>query len=216
MDKKKIFLIIILLTTVIIAFIFSDELNIEKFKTLIHQMGMWGPLLFMLIYILLTVLVFPVTLLTVASGALFGPVWGTLYSLTAATIGASFAFLLSRYIAADMIKQRAGKTLKRLIDGVNHEGWYFVAFVRLVPLFPFNLVNFAFGLTSIKLLPYVITTYICMLPGAFAYTYLGYVAGSAAMGHTENLIKNILLSIAVLAVIAFIPKLFMRYRKKKA
>ena len=140
--------------------------------------GMAGPLLFMVLYALATVLFLPGSVLTLAGGALFGPLWGTFYNLTGATLGAAFAFLVARYLASDWVQARVGTgtdgRVGRLVKGVEAEGWRFVAFTRLVPLFPFNLLNYALGLTRIPFLQYLVATYFCMLPGAVAYTYLGY------------------------------------------
>jgi uncharacterized membrane protein YdjX (TVP38/TMEM64 family) len=86
-----------------------------------------------------------------AGGALFGPVWGSLWNLIGATLGATLAFLAARYTAGDWVARRTGARLKALVEGVEAEGWRFVAFVRLVPLFPFNLLNYALGLTRIRL-----------------------------------------------------------------
>ena len=93
----------------------------------------------------------PGSVLTVAGGALFGPIWGTLWNLTGATLGATLAFVIARYVASDWVAARSGERLGRLMRGVEEEGWRFVAFVRLVPLFPFNLMDYAFGLTRIRL-----------------------------------------------------------------
>jgi len=92
------------------------------------------------------------------------------------------------------------------------EGWHFVAFTRLVPLFPFNLLNYAFGLTRIRLGHFIIASYLFMLPGAIAYTYLGY-AGREAMAGGEGLIQKGLLALALLAVVAFLPRFIRRLRK---
>ena len=102
--------------------------------------------------------------------------------------------------------------MKQLKQGVEGEGWKFVAFVRLVPLFPFNLLNYALGLTKIKFSHYSIATYICMLPGAIAYTYLGY-AGREAIGGGEDMIQKIMLAIALLAIVGFIPGIIGRLRR---
>ncbi len=166
-----------------------------------------------LMYAIATVLFLPGSVLTLAGGALFGPVLGTFYNLTGATIGATLAFLVSRYLASDWVAQRTGGRLKQLINGVEGEGWRFVAFVRLVPLFPFNLLNYALGLTRIPLLQYIIASYICMLPGAIAYTYLGYAGREAAAGG-EGLIQKGLLALALLAAVAFLPRLIGKLRKQ--
>ncbi len=108
-----------------------------------------------------------------------------------------------------------GRACKRLNDGVTAEGWRFVAFVRLVPLFPFNLLNYALGLTRIPFLSYVLATWVFMLPGAFAYTWLGY-AGREALAGGEGMIRNILIALALLAAVAFLPRLVRRMRAAKA
>ena len=115
-------------------------------------------------------------------GALFGPLWGTVYNLADATIGATLAFLLAGYVAAVQVAAKIGGRLKQLVGGVAAEGWRFVAFVRLVPLFPFNLLNYALGLTRIRLLDYVLATLVCMVPGTIAYAYLGDAGREALSG----------------------------------
>jgi uncharacterized membrane protein YdjX (TVP38/TMEM64 family) len=175
------------------------------------RFGPWSPIMFVLVYSLATVLFVPGSILTVLGGALFGPLWGTLWNLSGATLGATLAFAIARYLGADWVTLRAGERLARLIRGVEEEGWRFVAFVRLVPLFPFNLVNYAFGLTRVGLGEYAIASFVCMAPGACAYTYLGY-AGSAAASGQAGAIKKALLGLAMVAVIAFLPRLIRRFR----
>jgi membrane protein DedA with SNARE-associated domain len=148
-----------------------------------------------------------------AGGALFGPVWGTAWNLAGATLGATAAFLLARSIAGEWAARRIGGRLRRLIDGVTEEGWRFVALMRLVPLIPFNLLNYAFGLTGISLPVYVLTSALCMLPGAVAYTWLGYAGRSVAAGDLGAL-RYGLLGLGGLAMIAFLPRLFRRFRAR--
>jgi len=97
---------------------------------------------------------------------------------------------------------------------VEEEGWRFVAFVRLVPLFPFNLVNYAFGLTRIRLSEYVLASFLCMAPGALAYTYLGYAGREAATGEAGSIHKA-LLALALLATVTFLPRLLRRLRRER-
>jgi len=187
-------------------------LNPEALQTAIENAGAAAPLIFMLIYILSTVLFIPGSVLTLLGGALFGPVLGTFYSLTAATIGAMLAFLIARYLASGWVTKKSAGRMQQIIKGVEDEGWRFVAFTRLVPLFPFNLLNYALGLTRISFGQYSIASYIFMLPGALAYTYLGYIGKEAASGG-ENLIQKSLLALALLATVAFIPRLINKLRK---
>ena len=166
----------------------------------------------MAIYAVGTVFFLPGSLMTLLGGALFGPFWGTFYNLSGATVGAMLSFLVARYLASDWVSQKAGGKLKQIINGVEHEGWRFVAFTRLVPLFPFNLLNYALGLTRIPFGQYSLATYICMLPGAIAYTYLGY-AGKEAISGGEGMVQKILLALALLAVVGFLPRLIGAMRR---
>jgi uncharacterized membrane protein YdjX (TVP38/TMEM64 family) len=180
----------------------------------LQRFGRWAPILFLLLYTLATVLFVPGSVLTVAGGAVFGPIWGTLWNLTGATLGATLAFVIARYIASDWAVARSGERLGRLMRGVEEEGWRFVAFVRLVPLFPFNLMNYAFGLTRIGLRDYVFTSFVCMAPGALAYTYLGYAGREAASGQA-GAIRKALLALALLAAVAFLPRLVRRVKARR-
>jgi len=211
--KSKLLLLLVLVAGIGFAIYYRDQFDAETLEAWVAGAGIAGPLLFMLVYALGTVFFLPGSVLTLAGGALFGPWWGTFYNLTAATVGAMLSFLIARHLASDWVEQKTGGRIKQLKEGVEGEGWQFVAFVRLVPLFPFNLLNYALGLTRIKFSHYAIATYIFMLPGAVAYTYLGYVGREAAAG-SEGLIQKIMLAIALLAVAAFIPKIIGRLRQK--
>ena len=179
----------------------------------VEAAGAAGPLLFMALYAMATVLFLPGAVITLAGGALFGPLWGTLWNLTGATVGAALAFLIARYLGADWVARRAGPRLQRLNDGVAIEGWRFVAFVRLVPLFPFNLLNYALGLTRISFLTYLLATWVFMLPGAFAYTWLGHV-GREALEGGDGLVRNVAIALSLLAAVAFLPRIVRKLRQQ--
>jgi uncharacterized membrane protein YdjX (TVP38/TMEM64 family)/rhodanese-related sulfurtransferase len=188
-----------------------DLLKLESVEPVLRTLGIWAPIGFILIYATATVLFFSGAILSLAGGALFGPVWGTVWNLAGATLGAAVAFLLARSVAGEWVAQRVGGRLRRLVDGVTAEGWRFVALMRLVPLVPFNLLNYALGLTGISLPAYVLTSAISMLPGAIAYTWLGYAGRSAAAGDAAGL-RYALLGLGVLAMIAFLPRLIRQFR----
>ncbi|MFQ5488910.1 MAG: TVP38/TMEM64 family protein [Gammaproteobacteria bacterium] len=209
----RLILLALLLTAIAVALAYRERLDIAALEQWLRQAGLAAPLLFMLLYALAAVLFLPGSVLTIAGGALFGPFWGTFYNLTGATLGATLAFLIARYLAGDWVAQRSATRLQQLMAGVEAEGWRFVAFVRLVPLFPYNLLNYALGLTRLRLSHYIVTTYICMLPAAFAYTYLGY-AGREALAGGESLIQKGLLALGLLALVAFLPRLLRRLRDK--
>lgn len=208
----RILTLLLLVAGIALAIMYRDQLDSAALEAWVKDAGSAGPLVFMLIYVVGTVFFLPGSVLTLAGGALFGPVLGTFYNLTAATLGAMVSFIAARYLAHDWVEAKAGGRLKQLKQGVEGEGWKFVAFVRLVPLFPFNLLNYALGLTRIKFSHYSIATYICMLPGAIAYTYLGY-AGREAITGGEDMIQKIMLAFALLAIAGFLPGLISRFRR---
>ena len=202
----------LLIAGIAIAVVYREQFDAVALEQWIPGACIAGPIVFMLIYAVGTVFFFPGSVLTLAGGALFGPILGTFYNLTGATLGAGLAFIVARYLASDWVEQRTGKRTKQLMDGVEAEGWRFVAFTRLVPFFPFNLLNYALGLTRIKLPHYLVASYVFMLPGAIAYTYLGYLGREAIAGQ-EDLIQKSLLALALLAIAAFIPRIIGRLRR---
>ncbi len=208
----RILLVLGLFVGVSVAIVYRDHFDSVALEAWINEAGVLAPMVFILIYALATVLFFPGSVITLAGGALFGPVLGAFLNLTGATLGAALAFLISRYLASDWIAEKAGGKVKQLINGVEGEGWRFVAFVRLVPLFPFNLLNYALGLTKIRFMHYLLATYVFMLPGAIAYTYLGY-AGREAIGGGEGLIQKVLIAFSLLAVVAFLPRIIGNIRR---
>jgi len=211
----RLLLLAVIVVGIAFAVIYRDQFDAAALEQWVQDAGLAGPLVFMLIYAIATVFFLPGSVLTLAGGALFGPVLGTFYNLTGATIGALLAFLVARYLASDWVEQKTGGRLKQLKQGVEGEGWRFVAFVRLVPLFPFNLLNYALGLTRIRFSHYLIATCLFMLPGAIAYTYVGYVGREAVAGDTSmvQLIQMGSLAIALLAIVAFLPRLIGRLRR---
>jgi uncharacterized membrane protein YdjX (TVP38/TMEM64 family)/rhodanese-related sulfurtransferase len=187
------------------------QLDPALIESSVRDLGPWAPLAHVVLFAIGTVLFVPGAIFGLAGGALFGPLWGTLLNLAGATLGATASFLIARYLAADWVRRQAGGRLERLIAGVEAEGWRFVAFVRLVPLFPFNLLNYALGLTRIPLTHYILASLVCMAPGTLAYTWLGY-AGREALAGNEKAIQYGLIALALLAAVAFLPRLIRRLR----
>lgn len=188
-----------------------DRLDPALIESSIRNLGLWSPLVHVLLFAVGTVVFVPGSIFGVAGGVLFGPLLGTVLNLIGAMLGATAAFLIARYVAADWVRRKAGGWLERLITGTEAEGWRFVAFVRLVPLFPFNLTNYAFGLTRIPLMQYVFVSLACMVPGTLAYAWLGH-AGREALTGKDAAIRYGLIALAILAAIAFLPRLVRRLR----
>ena len=214
MNKRLIQSVIalVLIFAISVAIYYRDDFSVDLVKQWIDQVGWWAPVIFIFIYATGTILFLPGSIFTFAGGFIFGPVLGVLYNLAGATLGASLSFLIARYLASNFVSQRSGGRLKQLINGIEVEGWRFVAFVRLVPLFPFNLLNYALGLTKIRFIEYVLATFIFMIPACIAYTYIGY-AGSEAISGGDGIVNTILIAIALLAVVLFIPRFVATLRR---
>ena len=193
------------------ATVHRDQINLATLDAWLGSLGLWAPVGYVVLYALATVAFVPGVIFALAGGALFGPFWGSLWNLLGATLGATLAFLVARYVGGDWVERKAGGLLKRLIAGVDAEGWRFVAFVRLVPLFPFNLLNYVLGLTRIPLHQYVIATFVCMVPGAVAYTWLGHAGRGALTGQADT-VRYGLLALGLIAAIAMLPRLIGRMR----
>ncbi len=208
----RVLLVAVIAGAVLWAAVYRDQFDATSLDRWLVDFSLWAPVVHVLLFAIGTIVFLPGSLFALAGGALFGPVWGAALNLLGATFGASLAFLIARYVAGDWVARKSGGHLKRLVDGVDKEGWRFVAFVRLVPLFPFNLTNYALGLTRISFLPYVTTSFICMAPGAIAFSWLGH-AGQGALSGDVSAIRYGLYALGLLAVIGFVPRLIKRMRQ---
>lgn len=154
---------------------------VPRFSLWVAGLGIWGPIVFIVGYAAAVVAFVPGSLLTLAAGAIFGFTEGVIYVFLAATLGASLAFGLARSVARRSIEQRlAGNARFAAIDrAVGQAGLRIVVLLRLSPVFPFNLLNYALGLTQVRFRDYLVAS-LGMLPGTIAYVYYGRVAGSVA------------------------------------
>lgn len=178
----------------------------------INHLGWLAPVLFILVYCLATLLLLPTMVLTLAGGALFGPVIGTLLNLVGATSGAAFAFLITRHLLFDWFSKKESLRLKRLIAGVDQKGWQFIALLRLFPIIPFNLVNYGLGITGIPFRLYLMTTFVFLIPPEIIYTYCGY-AGMDVLTNPDRIYKNGGL-LLIIAIIFFLCLMKIMRRKK--
>jgi len=159
----------------------SAGAHFAAFAAWVQQQGALGPAIFIAGYAAAVVAFVPGSLLTLAAGAIFGLGWGTLYVLIAATLGASLAFLVARYLARGLIEEKlAGDPKLAAIDrAIGAEGRKIVLLLRLSPVFPFNVLNYALGLTRVRFGDYLIAS-VGMLPGTLLYVYSGKLAGDVA------------------------------------
>lgn len=139
----------------------------------VDSAGVFAPIAYVSAYVLLTILLFPGSIATVASGALFGPVWGTVLTVIGATIGATAAYFIARHLGRERLRSRLGPRLQRFDDSLTRTGFISVLIVRLLPIAPFNVSNYALGVTGIEMRPYVLATIVGIIPGTVAFVALG-------------------------------------------
>ncbi|MHA1547456.1 MAG: TVP38/TMEM64 family protein [Alphaproteobacteria bacterium] len=169
----------------------------------VGELGPSGAIIFVAIYVIATVLFIPGSVLTLGAGAAFGVVWGSVYVSIASTLGATCAFLVGRYLARNAIARKIeGNERFAAIDkAVANEGWKIVGLTRLSPLFPFTLLNYAFGLTQVKLRDFVLASWIGMMPGTVMYVYLGSLAKAATGERTRTTGEWVLYGVGLLATV---------------
>jgi uncharacterized membrane protein YdjX (TVP38/TMEM64 family) len=169
----------------------------------VAQLGPWGPVIFIVLYVLATVLFVPGSVLTLGAGAIFGVFWGSVYVSIAATLGATCAFLVGRHLAREAIARKIeGDERFAAIDrAVAREGWKIVGLTRLSPVFPFTLLNYAFGITRVKLGHYVLASWIGMIPGTVMFVYLGSIAKAASGERTRTAGEWLLYGVGMLATV---------------
>jgi uncharacterized membrane protein YdjX (TVP38/TMEM64 family) len=142
-------------------------------EDLVHDAGIAAPIAFIAIYALLTLALVPGTAPSITAGALFGAVWGSLLTVVGATLGATAAYLLARRVGRAPVRARTGERFARLDAQVARHGFLAVLYVRLIPIFPFNAVNYAFGMTSVTPRAYTTATALGIVPGTIAFVALG-------------------------------------------
>jgi uncharacterized membrane protein YdjX (TVP38/TMEM64 family) len=184
----------------------------EQLRGWIEDLGLWGPLIYILLYSITPSLFLPGMPMTVAAGLAFGPFYGTIFAITGATIGASLAFLVARYFAREQVANLLSKRLAAIDEGVKKKGWVFVAITRLIPLFPFNMLNYAFGLTSIRFSHYVLASFVFMLPGTTAYvvfssSLLDLIKGRVSMEFVAG--------VALVLIVSLFPVFYRSIQKKR-
>ncbi|WP_427159001.1 TVP38/TMEM64 family protein [Aliinostoc sp. HNIBRCY26] len=172
----------------------TNDVNLWNPQTLLRQALQWidslgtvGAIAFIALYIIATVAFLPGSILTLGAGVVFGVVWGAIYVFIGATLGATAAFLVGRYLARGWVAKKIADNKKfAAIDrAVGREGLKIVLLTRLSPIFPFNLLNYAFGITGVSLTDYFIGS-VGMIPGTIMYVYIGSLAGNLAMIGTEG------------------------------
>jgi len=186
----------------------------------IGKLGPWGPVIFIALYVVATVLFVPGSVLTLGAGAVFGVALGSVCVSISATLGATAAFLVGRYLARDAIARKIEKNKRfAVIDrAVADEGWKIVLLTRLSPVFPFTLLNYAFGVTRVKLSHYMLASWLGMIPGTVMYVYLGSLVNVGAGRRQRTAGEWALYGVGLLATIlvtVFVTRIAKKALAKK-
>ena len=186
-SRKKWAWICVLLSVVVVAGVYfrwpaRAQSLLQAALEQIGQLGYWAPVLFILLYIAACVAMLPASILTIGGGTLFGLVEGSVYVSIAATLGATAAFLVGRYLARDWVTRKIGKrpAFAAIDQAVAEEGWKIVLLTRLCPIFPFFLMNYAYGLTRVSFRHYFFATWVGIIPGTILFVYIGSLARTGA------------------------------------
>lgn len=196
---------VVLISIIVILFcvmnLYGFGKDIENLQHWIASLGIWGPVVFFFIYLGSVIAIIPGTIFGVIAGGLFGSVVGVILISISSTVGASICFLIARYFARDTVARWLSKNnkMKRLDELTENQGIMIVGLARLIPLFPFTLLNYGFGLTKISFKTYVFWSWLCMLPGTIIV-----VVGADALtqGFTKGRIPWELLAVVLITSVA--------------
>ena len=205
-------LVVFLVLGAVAVFIFRGHFDIAALEVWVIEHPLSAPFLFVILYVVLTTLLFPSTVLSVTGGVLFGPAWGALYIQLSAMLSAALTFLLARHLWADWVESRLGQELRKLKKGVEKEGWRFVLLLRIVPGLPFSFLNYALGLTRIRLLHFLGVTFICILPRVIFYAYAGDTGKKAVAG--EDISIENLIMLGLFTILIVLPYLLKRLKQR--
>jgi len=218
-ERKKSGIVNIIIIAAVIAIViivakllgWTDRLqDIPAMQKWFQNLGIIGYAVFVLLYIAAAVFMLPAAPFTIIAGITFGSILGAILSLVGATIGAAAAFIVARYVARDAIvnKFKDNAIFAKIEEGVKQNGISFLILTRLVPIFPYNVQNYAYGITPINIATFTGISFICMAPGAFIYAYM---AGEiVANGFSFKLMIQFAIAGLILFLVSLVPKYIAR------
>lgn len=210
--------IIGLAALIVVVFVLANQFSlVDKLKDInvlqawFQNLGVVGYIVYILVYILVAVFMFPAAAMTIVAGITFGSIPGAILALTGATIGACVAFIIAKYVARDVIVSKFSENViyKKIEKGVAENGTSFLILTRLVPIFPYNIQNYAYGVTSMNVVTFGLVSFVTMAPGAFIYAFM---AGEIA---TNGFSIKLLIQFAVAGLFLFVVSLIPKYIAKK-
>ena len=219
-NKKRIVKLFILMFIAFLFFLFFKYDGVkyikdkEQLKTLIESFGILAPLSYILLYCIVTVTTISTLPLSLAGGVLFGPVYGIIYTMIGASLGMMSSFLIARYIAKDFIERKFSnlQIFKKINEGVKKDGPFILAVTRLLPIFPFGIQNYLYGLTSINFFKYTVFSIIFILPGTSVFVLL---AGAISAGNTKDAAKISLIASLIFLALTIITRVIQNKIKNR-
>jgi uncharacterized membrane protein YdjX (TVP38/TMEM64 family) len=199
--------LLIVVVFFILRSVFPQGISVDGIQAYVASAGAFGPIVLGLMYIVAVVAVLPASPFSLLSGALFGPVLGTIVVIVSASIGATIAFFIARYVGRSFVDQfisRYGEKLKTYDKKLEDRGFMTVLVLRLLPIFPFNVLNYILGVTKVRPTHYILATLIGIIPGAFAFVYAGATA-------TNPSIQNIVIAGLILILLLSIGPLYRKF-----
>lgn len=218
-NSVKLIITVCVLIVVVIGIVKSGALEYlkdrQKLEILIKSLGVWGPIAYIGLYAIVTTTCISVLPLTLAGGLIFGAVMGIVYTAIGAGLGLSLSFLIARYIARKPIEEKFGNTevFKKINEGVKNDGWFILATTRLLPIFPFGIQNYVYGLTPISFIQYSLLSTIFILPGTSVFVLL---AGAVASGDMKTAVKMSILASLIFFGLTIIAKIIAKKSKKNS
>ncbi|MGL5754267.1 MAG: TVP38/TMEM64 family protein [Paraclostridium sp.] len=209
--KILVSVIIILILGSIIYKLFSMNIDVEDIQVYVSSFGKLAPIVYIIMFALVPLTLFPDSILAIGGGIVFGLAKGYIYTVIGALIGASISFYISRKLGRNFVKKITNEKLDNIENIINSKGFFVVLILRLIPLFPFDIISYSAGLTSIKYKDFLMATIIGTVPGILVFTNIG--AQSVNIGSNSFYISIIALVILILGSILLKNK-FMNLQKK--
>lgn len=187
--------------------------NTLKLKLFLEGLGIWGMVIFAVLFVLATIFLIPGSVLVIVAGLVYGPIKGSIIALVSATIASVVCFVLARYLGREAISNRFknNKVFQGVEEGLEKYGLEFLIITRLVPLFPYTLQNYAYGLTNMQLSKFAIISFLTMIPGTLMYVLLGSSIGNDGL----NFYVVALSALIAIILIFIMKKVKNRYKIKE-
>jgi uncharacterized membrane protein YdjX (TVP38/TMEM64 family) len=207
LKRKPLVKIVAILLSVIALLLWINyrylHLSPQNIRDWILSFGWMAPPLYILLYTVRPLVLFPVTLLSLTGGLAFGALWGSIYTIIGATMGALLSFLISRYFGKQLVKKQWTGKWSKLEKKLEEQGFFYVLLIRLIPFISFDLISYAAGLSKIRILPYLLGTVIGIIPITIAFNFLG-------SSFTKGSMNTVFIAILVIAVVVAIPLIFRK------